>query len=142
MIKNNSKCIVHIEDWQFQCCGIPFKVGDSIEWIIHKLDCDYKIISNSGAEYYYEHHSSDWQTLLKIKGIVDEIKAEYFSLKLFPNQTENHNYTYHRVYKTSLNVEYADGHDEDIDGLEFGSYIVTLRDFTILPAKQNEVTFS
>jgi len=135
------KCVVLIDDWQMQCCGVPFKVGEKVEWIVQEWA---KTMKDSLVEvdYYYEHHSSEWQKLFKIVGFVDAIKALYYTLELHPNPDENHGCTHHRVYKKTVDVIEADGWDTDIDGFEFGDYKIVLRDFVIRPAEKVEITFS
>ena len=149
MIDNGTKvCVIAIEDWQIQCCGTSFKVGDKVEWIVHEYGKPSDVTVRM-VEYYYEHHSSDWQKLFKAVGIVAEIKALFYSYEERPNQYGNkQGVVRHRVYEKAVDVEFAygsaddDGWHEDIDGFEFGEYEVTLRDCTIRPARESEVTFS
>jgi hypothetical protein len=135
------KCIIAVEDWQMQCCGTPFRVGDSVDWIVHKCGKPSEVTDRM-VEYYYEHHSSEWQELFRAEGIVDEIKALFCRLELRPSEYGNHSLVNYRVYETAIEVESADGWDEDVDGLEFGEYEVTLRDCVVRPAQKAEVTFS
>ena len=142
-VETNSKlkCVIDIEDWQMQCCGDPFKIGDTVEWIIHRLE-DYNAPPENGAEYYYEHHSSEWNELFMVIGVVTEIKAQYYKHeKRTPTEKHPQGYIAH-IYKKSVNVNEADGWDEDIGKLKFGGYAVALTDFTIRPANKEEVTFS
>ena len=141
--ENKSKCVVVVSCWQIQCCGTPFQVGDKVEWLVLKYkEVNTKPRSGAEVEYYYEFHSSDWKKLYKITGIVDELNAEYYSLELRPPTEKLPKGSKELIYKKTVKITKADIWEKDIDGLEFEAYIVTLRDFTILPAKQEEVTFS
>jgi hypothetical protein len=135
-----------VEDWQIQCCGTTFKVGDRVKWIVHEYG-KLSEVTGKVMGYYYEHHSSDWEKLFKAEGVVAEIKALFCSYKERPNPYENKKGTLHyRVFEKAVDVELAYGSDkgwpEGIDELEFGEYEVTLRDFNVRPAKKSEVTFS
>jgi len=134
-------CTISVENWQMQCCGTPFSVGDKVEWLVYKHD-RVSVVTGRAIEYYYEKHSSDWRELLMLTGTVDEIKALFVSIELHPNPAENHNCTHHCVYRNHKVIEYADGWDKDSEELELGEYEVRLIDCTVRPAKKSEVTFS
>lgn len=31
-------CIVFYESWQMECCGKAFFVGDTVKWLVSKID--------------------------------------------------------------------------------------------------------
>jgi hypothetical protein len=144
---NYDKCVVLIESWQIQCCGASFEIGDKIEWIVRKYRKNSEM-TGSMIEYYYENHDSEWEKLFKAIGTVDKINAMFCRYEKRPNERGNKKgFVNYPIYEKSIDVNVAygstdDGWHEDIDGLEFGEYEVTLRDCVIVPAKETEVTFS
>ncbi|MDR1135395.1 MAG: hypothetical protein LBL49_04350 [Clostridiales Family XIII bacterium] len=135
------KCIVAIDGWQMQCCGVPFKVGDKVEWIVGKHGLPSKVSSDI-VDYYYEHHSSEWRALYKATGRVSKITTLFYSVEPHPDPNKNQGRTHSWVYKESVDVTEADGWDEDIGELKFGGYEVCLHHYTVRPALQREITFS
>jgi len=142
------KCVIVIEDWQMQCCGTSFKLGDRVDWLVAKYGKRSEV-TESDIDYYYEHHSSEWEKLFKAKGTVAKIQAMYCRLEARPNEFGNkQGMVNYRIYEKAVEVDtaYGCGDDEgwhdDIDGLEFGEYELTLHNCDIAPAKQSEVTFS
>ena len=145
---NYEKCVIAIEDWQIQCCGTTFKLGDKVEWLLQKYDKRSEV-TDEMVEYYYEHHSSEWKELFKAIGTVDRIKALYCRYEKRPNEYGNkQGFVNYPIYEKAVDVDVGygsaddDGWHDDIDGLEFGEYEVTLRDCVIVPARKSEVTFS
>lgn len=141
-------CVIIIEDWQMQCCGATFKIGDKVKWIAHKYEKPSEVTGRM-VEYYYEHHSSEWQELFKAEGVVAEIKALFCRYEERPNPYgDKKGVLRYPIYEKAVDVDFAygcaddDGRYEDIDGLEFGEYEVVLRDCVIRPAKESEITFS
>ena len=144
---NYEKCVIVIEYWQMQCCGTSFKPGDKVEWILHKYGKQSDVTGNM-IEYFYEHHSSEWEKLFKAIGTVDKIEALFCRYEKRPNEYGNKTgYVNYPIYEKAIIVDVAygcadDGWHDDIGELEFGEYEVTLRDCIIVPAKESEVTFS
>ena len=137
----SQRCAIYISDWQMQCCGTPFKIGDAVGWLVCKYEDDWQDKALHGAEYYYEHHSADWNKLYMATGIVDTIIARYCRYESLPNPNMKQGSIRYPVYQKSVGITEADGWEADIDGLVFFSYLVELRDCTIRPAKEDEVTF-
>lgn len=76
-----SKCKLFCKSWQMECCGTPFKPGDAVEWFVcdsYYIDPEIKL---GKIDYYYEGHSSDWQTLSVLQGTIKEIKLLYTKYK-------------------------------------------------------------
>ena len=79
------KCVVFYEAWQMQCCGTSFKIGDNVEWPIYKcdvnnLDSDDSLI---GVDFVYEAHSTRTDDeMFLLKGVVMDIKADYYKTEL------------------------------------------------------------
>lgn len=139
-----SNCVVFYEGWQMECCGIPFKIGDSIEWLVKKsktgdagLPVDIGII-----DYYYEAHTSEYKMLSVLRGTVTEIRALHMKYERPSEKPENSSYRV-PVSGIIVNVEKAAGWDEPVEkGLIFSDYIVNLENVYVRPAKKSEVTFS
>lgn len=59
---------IYYENWQMDCCGESFSIGDKVEWNCAQYDDDFLV----KADYLFESHlSSDFE----ISGIVSEIYA-------------------------------------------------------------------
>ena len=134
-------CVVSVEDWQMQCCGTPFSVGGEVKWLVHKYE-GVSEATGKAVEFYYQNHSDKWQDLFMITGHVDKIYALFCSSEPHPNPPKNQKNLHHRVYRSHMSIEYADGWDKSNEGVDLGEYEVVLRDCIIRPAKESEVTFS
>jgi hypothetical protein len=134
-------CTILIDDWQMQCCGEPFSVGDTVSWLAARWDGEPLTYMDAGKiDYYYEHHSEDYKKLFKVTGKVAKIQALYCTLA--PDPADPSGVTKIKIQGTAFPVlNMADGYEEDIDGQEFDAYLVRLEDIKIMPAKQSEVTF-
>lgn len=132
-----NQCIVLYDDWQMQCCGTPFKIRDTVSWLVLKWACNNIPVYVETIDYYYEAHDSDYKTLFMLNGVVSEIKALHYK---YEESLENPNVNV-PVSGLIVNVYSADGWDEAIEGLLFNAYIVKLKDVNIRAAKKSEVTF-
>jgi hypothetical protein len=69
--------LVWIDDWEMQCCGEPFSVGDSVDWPASPLS-DRSWYAELGLEkaptWIYSAHSDDEGEL---RGTVEEIEAVF-----------------------------------------------------------------
>ena len=138
------KCVVFIEDWQIQCCGDPFKIGDNIEWTVWKWKKGFEE-SLDGVDFVYENHgSAQSEALFTLRATVSKIKARYYKEELcpdqetpdeqeelYPEQESPDERMFYRVYAKTVDVTEADGRDKDIDNMRFGSYVVTLLDCVV-----------
>jgi hypothetical protein len=125
--EEKQKCMVLIEDWQMQCCGTPFKNGDNIEWTVvkwtetledHLLDVD----------YCYENHGGNGEDLLKITGLVKDIKALYYRREA---QHDSGIKIFKMIYEKTVDVIEANGWEKNKGDLEFGNYVVILHNYSI-----------
>ncbi|STZ63032.1 Uncharacterised protein [Moraxella lacunata] len=66
---------VFCENWQIDCCGDPFKIGDNVEWDCNYTYDDYRI---KEAQYEYEAHL---EAEVIIRGVVAEIYDVAFEQK-------------------------------------------------------------
>lgn len=133
-----NKCIVLYDDWQMQCCGTPFKVGDTVRWLVLKMDSDNIPVNVGAIDYYYEAHDSDYKTLFMLNGVVSEIRSLHYKYEESPNNP-NVNIP---VLGLTVNVDSADGWNEPLEGLPFSAYIVKLEDVNIRAVIKSEVTFN
>jgi len=122
--------MVYIESWQMQCCGKPFKIGDRIEWTACKWEDDW-VDPIGKIDYIYENHNVSGKALYTLIATVSEIKAQYYTTELRPSPRLNNAELPHMVYVKAIDVTEADGWDEDAEGLDFGSYMVSLVDCVI-----------
>lgn len=93
----NETCTVYYEDWQLQCCGIPFSVGDDVEWTAidkHKKHPKLSIL----IDYVEEHHGED---TLRISGHIDAI---YEELSKDPAEEVVQNYDKAKVFLHPINI--------------------------------------
>ena len=63
------QCTIFYEDWQIQCCGSPFKIGEMVHWTGETYDSNIKEFHIDFAEDHHMHYS------LNIEGIVKRILA-------------------------------------------------------------------
>ena len=131
------ECNVFYESWQMQCCGMPFSVGEKIEWIVDKITTINTPVEIGNIDYCYEAHSSEYIKLYVLEGVVKKINVLYERYE----QSSDKNY-YVPVDGKLINAKTADGEEEDIDDLKISGYIVKLHDCSVRRAKRKEVTFN
>ena len=132
-----NNCIILYKNWQFECCGEDFEIGNNIKWLVLDVEGIDIPTETDKIDYYYEAHSSDYEKLFVLEGKIKQIKAVYEK-----KRTVNDN--------PRLLVP-ADGVLEDIhsskekteqkDGMKFSSYLVYIENYSIRPALKSEVTF-
>jgi hypothetical protein len=77
---------VLVADWELQCCGDPFKVGDQVDWSITPWTFPLPPVPEiKSIDYYYDNHSN--RDVLEMKGIVTDIYSVYEIYEL--DQKEN-----------------------------------------------------
>ena len=127
--------MVFYEDWQMQCCGIPFKIGDRIKWLVEIGHCLNSPVDIGKLDYIYEEHSHKWTELLVLEGKVCRIQALYQRYEYVepgsPFMEPKDGFL--------VEVTQADGWDGSINGNKFSGYMVTIGDHTIRPALEEEV---
>lgn len=130
-------CTVLYAGWQMQCCGDPFKIGDSVRWLVLKCKNLSLPIDIESIDYAYEAHSSDYRGLFMLNGIVTDIRALYCNYEVSPDNPQ----LLIPVSGFTINTDHADGWEKSIGSSKFSDYIVNLKNITIRPAEQSEVTF-
>lgn len=130
-------CVVFYEGWQMECCGDEFKIGDTVKWLVYECKRLNTPVEVGKIDYCYEAHDSDWTKLFILEGKVDSIKILY---ERYEPLKENS-----RVLKSVdgilIDSEIAGGFDESFDDMESSGYVVEISDYSIRPAKKEEVTF-
>lgn len=111
----NKNCKVYYEDWQLQCCGDPFSVGDDIEWTA--IAKHYKLPKHDVDIDFMEEHHLEWNC--KIKGRVNKIYAELSKRSTLACQS------YEKTNTQLIPVNYADGYTYP-HGLTLWGYVVEL----------------
>ena len=129
------RCSVLYEQWQMECCGSPFGIGDTVAWPTVKWDSahnsnwatGFKRLSKEAIEYCYEAHNSGCEELFQIEGIISKIIAIHSSFEPNPDGSN----TNIMVPRIAASVSHADGLDEDVDGFVLDSYFVVLDNASI-----------
>lgn len=116
------QCTIFYEDWQIQCCGSPFKIGETVQWTGDTADSNIKEFHIDFIEDHHMHGS------LKIEGIVKRILA-------VTSEEEPHKkkYSFSEADFLFHDIDEADGYEslqEDTEKIHyiFWGYIVTLED--------------
>lgn len=125
---------VWVQDWQMQCCGDPFTLGQRVSWTTSgEVDREYLgvVLGEQAAAQitdYEDHHDTSATTL--IEGTVRSIDAVWCRfaprgwdfLSLYP------------VRGTTLieSRTHADGREEKERNLRFVGYVVTLTDVKVM----------
>lgn len=118
------KIVVNYEEWEYGCCGKPFKIGDEVEWEGNEPKPEW--MESLGRKYDYElfFHVSNNTKSFKIKGKI--AKIEYVYARHEPDKKN----VYHAV-------EYKFGDGQNSDDYEYSgwsdfgefrltSYLITL----------------
>ena len=139
MVVNN--CRVLFDDWQLQCCGDPFAIGDCVEWLVCLPTNPKTSVDIGRIDYYYEAHDSA-ATLFRLKGRVVKIQGLYEkfvpSYKL-PNGTQMFKGVdgeLRELFSASPRSEFlhsADGWGRRDDDREISAYIVELENCSVKP---------
>lgn len=111
----NKTCTVYYVDWQLQCCGAPFSVGDDIDWTA--IEGAYKLLKHDVVIDYREEHHFGWNC--EVKGHVEEIFAELSQSSSLGFQA------YDKTDTRLLAVNYADGYTYP-HGFTLWGYVVKL----------------
>jgi hypothetical protein len=119
---------VWVDDWQMQCCGERFSVGDVVPWTLLEVDPEeYAAVVGGerarGIDFREEHHGREQPpTWLKVLAIV-EVHCRY---EVPPGSSGDE---YRPVPGTTVLVpaSEADGWAKARPGVGFRGYLVTAR---------------
>ncbi|WP_324612434.1 DUF6578 domain-containing protein [Massiliimalia timonensis] len=131
------KCVVFYECWQMECCGTPFSIGDRVKWLVTKPEYFKSPIDIGKIDYLYEAHSSEWEKIAVLEGTVEHIRILYERYA----PSEDNARLLVPVDGELIKVENAKGFDNQFKDMEAGGYVVSFNQYTIRPAKREEVTF-
>lgn len=116
--------VVLYEDWQMQCCGVPFAVGDSVCWPVLPYNWEPLVDLGVKIEWYYEAHASDTDELKSLSGTVTAIRAVYYTYE----PVDGNPRMLRPVSGISVPVERAAGWEPARPDGQFGAYLVWLKD--------------
>jgi hypothetical protein len=74
---------VFYEDWQMECCGSPFSVGDEVGWPLVAADAqDVRDGLRYGAEAWVENHGDPEHTAVGRVRAIDLVHQEYTATRV------------------------------------------------------------
>lgn len=124
--------VVWIDDWQWQCCGEPFDVGDEVDWTMSdQPDRAWlvPVIGDLAAEITHaeDHHGGLPNAHSGLTGKVRRIRA--VSSRYGPDPDLPHENAISPVPGTGQleELEHADGRYRTEPGLRFVGYVVDLQ---------------
>ncbi len=122
-------CKVFYESWQMDCCGEPFKVGDTVNWTVgeyEKLEpCN--TVNLGKIDYYYENHLFDRGPYFELDGKVIGIEILYEKFeptKLKPTVS----LPVCGVLRETTKVE---RYEKGFNGMKVTGFVVTLSEIVI-----------
>ena len=138
-----SFCKVYYEKWQMECCGTPFAVGDTVDWLVGTpperwlgLPADMREYMEN-ITYCYDAHNSDWEHLFHLTGTVTGIEGIYYRYRLVKS-TKN----FYRPVKSRIRkLTAVSGAPAKLDEKKLAVYGVCIDHVTVRPARKEEVTY-
>ncbi len=132
-----NNCVVLYEDWQFECCGENFEVGNNIKWLVTNVENINIPIKTDKIDYYYEAHSSDYKKIFVLEGTIKQIKVLYEKYK-----TSDNNPRLLIPFDGALyDVFSCKEKMNEKNDMKFSSYLVYIENYSIRPSLESEVTF-
>ena len=61
---------VFVSDWQYECCGDPFAVGDEVTWTVEPTPPGDETLRAAGVEAYEDHHEMAESPTREVSGTV------------------------------------------------------------------------
>ena len=138
---------------QMECCGVPFAIGNYVEWLVEQVDDNWTFHIDIGEmKYEYNHHTKWHNALLKITGKVTDIKGFYRMLVKDPKTSTEKSINLMRVSEEGFTESVIKADDWkkriDVEAVEKGkeikeidTYFVQLEDVNVSSAKESEVTY-
>ena len=115
------KATVWVDNWEIECCGNGFKIGDAISWDVSKWRTVFPDSLTRNMDYAYNAHASMDDVVYKIDGIVLKIEAIYTLYKLIERKNIP---TAHRF--EPFDGEAYGQHLPSIGAYKFTGYVVLL----------------
>ncbi len=121
---------VWVQDWQMQCCGEPFAVGDEVAWTLRGMDSEWleEVLDADvarGVNAAEEHHGGVGEDAEVTVGTVVSIEAVHCR---YAPRPDGHERMFHPVPGSGAvsAVDSADGWTPDRGDLTFVGYMVRL----------------
>lgn len=125
--------IVFYDLWQMECCGIPFKNGDSVTWFVSANE-DSKI-KIDGLKYFYDAHNDDIEDIFILKGIIKDIDIYYEKYELVNRDGRNIYVPVDNTFKL-VKTNSSLVKDENKGEFKASGYIVKLSNVNVTPYKK------
>lgn len=127
-----NNCRVLYVCWQLQCCGNPFKIGDTVKWLVCEPNGALRTPVDVGhIDYWYEAHDSEIE-LFYLTGKVTSIKGLFE--RYVPSKDNSRLLV--PVYGELIDIPSAYGWEKPKDDLEISGYVVELTNCSIEPMKK------
>lgn len=118
-------------DWQMQCCGTPFAVGDTVTWTVGdatSISDWLTTVEPRGVDWTEEHHQEEY-IVGSVSGVVERIQAVWQTRA--PNAVDPRLLERVEGSQFAIDVYTADGWEDEGDssrhpGKSFEGYLVTL----------------
>lgn len=133
-----NKCIVFYESWQMECCGTGFQIGDTVKWLVCSSYPLVTPVDVGKIDYCYEAHDSDWKNIFMLEGIVKHIQILYE--KYAPSKDNPKLLA--PVSGRLIESNCAKGFEKSVNDMKPSGYIVEIVNYSVRPAKKEEVTFT
>ena len=131
-------CNIFYESWQLDCCGDPFKIGDSVSWIVEKCDKIETMVEIDKIDYVYEAHSDEWTRLSVFDGTVSRIQILY---EKFEPEKENSTSMQRVKGGRLVDVHESKKWEANLEGLYPVGFVVTFDSHNIRPASKEDISF-
>jgi hypothetical protein len=124
--------LVWVSDWEVQCCGVPFGVGDQVDWRLSRGDDTTLLETVAGpvgrdVTSFYDHHSQDDSPPAPCRLLIREISAVYC------RYAQRSRSPVRTPAAGSARIESrrsVNGWEPDRDGLRFVGYLVSAEHMT------------
>lgn len=116
-----------MDDWQLECCGEPFSIGDRVSWTVVVPDAGYlsDVLGEEADDIgYAEEHHSDSTDLQTITGVVRLIQAMH--CRFLPSQDNPRLLCREAGSGVLVVVDMAAGREESPPGLGHCGYLIEL----------------
>jgi len=72
------KATVWVENWELECCGNAFKIGDTVSWDVSEAVTNtFPKVYTRDTDYFYNAHANMDDVVYKMDGVVLKIEAIY-----------------------------------------------------------------
>jgi len=125
---------VWVENWQMQCCGDPFKQGDTVEWTVLLWAFDPPAVQDIGqVDYYYENHANGNTDLLRLSGTVTSVQQVFQQYELRHDTMVGRDVRVPVGGYLAITDQAADGWVPDREDGRFSAYLATVDPQSVSP---------